>query len=161
MIAAPDRTEMDSPRTGIMDLRSPRAGDEQQISVLLRQLGYDVSGEDIQVRLSKLAARPTDLVLVAVEAGNILGLIALHWTTMLHAPKPVARITTLVVHEGGRGRGIGRQLVEAASMFARQAGCGVLELTTAMHRVDAQAFYRNIGFEASSFRLRRELGHAP
>lgn len=145
----------------MVDLRPPRSGDEPKVSVLLRQLGYDVSGEEVQVRLSELAGRQADPVLVAVEADQVLGLVALHWTAMLHTPKPVARITALVVHESVRGRGIGRSLVEAASVLARQAGCEVLELTTALHRTDAQAFYKGIGFEASSLRLHRTLGHAP
>jgi len=141
----------------MIDLRPPRPGDEKQVGLLLRQLGYDVSGEEVQARLSELAGRRSDPVLLAVDGSQVLGLVALHWTTMLQAPNPVARITTLVVRDKARGQGIGRRLVEAASVLARQAGCGVLELTTALHRADAHAFYRSIGFEASSLRLHRAL----
>lgn len=76
---------------------------------------------------------------------------------MLFSVDPVARITTLVVNEQARGKGVGRLLVQAGAGLARQAGCKVLELTTARHRTDAQAFYKSIGFPASSLRLHRDL----
>jgi ribosomal protein S18 acetylase RimI-like enzyme len=79
----------------------------------------------------------------------------LHWTPMLHLAAPLARITALVVREGTRGKGIGRRLVDAGAALATNAGCGQLELTTAVHRTDAQAFYRAIGFTESSVRLVR------
>lgn len=141
----------------MVDFRPPQSGDEQQVGALLRLLGYDVSGEEVRTRLSELAGQQTDRVLLAVDGSRVLGLIALHWTVMLHAPKPIARITTLVVHDQARGQGIGGRLVEMASALAGQAGCGVLELTTALHRADAKAFYKSIGFEASSLRLHRAL----
>ncbi len=76
---------------------------------------------------------------------------------MLHTGAPVARITTLVVRDAARGRGVGRILVEAGADLARGAGCETLELTTALRRTDAQAFYQAIGFTASSIRLHRSL----
>lgn len=95
-------------------------------------------------------------MLVALDAG-VVGLVALHWSSMLQHERPVARITTLVVRDDARGKGIGRALVEAGAKHARQAGCGLLELTTALHRADAQAFYRALGFTASSLRMHRPL----
>lgn len=145
----------------MVDLRPPRAGDGPQVSALLHQLGYDVASGVVERRLIELAGRSSDAVLLSVHAGKVVGLVALHWTTMLHAPKPVARITTLVVHDGARGQGIGRRLVDAAAGLARRAGCGKLELTTALYRTDAHAFYKTLGFEADSLRLHRAVDDTP
>jgi GNAT superfamily N-acetyltransferase len=141
----------------VYEVRPPRIGDEGSSRLLLGQLGYNVTAEDIRDRLSDLARRQTDPVLLAVAAGEVDGLIALHWTPMLHAPAPVARITVLVVRDGARGKGVGRILVDAGATLAKRAGCRVLELTTAVHRTDAHAFYKAIGFSASSLRLHRSL----
>jgi ribosomal protein S18 acetylase RimI-like enzyme len=48
-----------------------------------------------------------------------------------------------------RSRGIGEQLVRWAVSRARAGGCNLLELFTHHTRVDAQRFYRRLGFQPS------------
>jgi GNAT superfamily N-acetyltransferase len=148
----------------MIDLRPAEPDDAAAVQDLLGQLGYpavDLAG--LRARLALLSAAPADAlpadaVLVALAAGRVVGLVALHRTVMLQAARPVARITTLVVDAGHRGTGIGRALVEAAADLARQAGSGRLELTTGLDRTAAHDFYRAIGFAASSLRMHRDLG---
>ena len=141
----------------LIDIRPARHGDEAAVQALLGELGYAVAAEEVRSRLDDLLGRGTDPVLLAAAGDEILGLIALHWTRMLHHRERVARITALIVRDRARGKGVGRALVEAGAERARAAGCGLLELTTALHRTDAQAFYKSLGFEASSLRLHRLL----
>jgi GNAT superfamily N-acetyltransferase len=145
----------------MIEVRPAHQGDALKVRALLGLLGYDVPVEDVRKRLSDLAERNTDPVLLAAEADMAVGLIAMHWTIMLHVNKPVARITALIVCDEARGKGVGRALVDAGAELARQAGCGLVELTTALHRADAQAFYKAIGFTASSLRLYRSLVDEP
>jgi len=48
-----------------------------------------------------------------------------------------------------RSRGIGEQLVQWALSEARAKGCKLVELFTHNSRVDAQRFYRRLGFQPS------------
>jgi ribosomal protein S18 acetylase RimI-like enzyme len=48
-----------------------------------------------------------------------------------------------------RGHGIGEQLVQWAIAEAREKGCKLVELLTHNTRVDAQRFYKRLGFQAS------------
>jgi ribosomal protein S18 acetylase RimI-like enzyme len=48
-----------------------------------------------------------------------------------------------------RSRGIGEQLVQWAVAEARAKGCKLVELLTHNTRVDAQRFYKRLGFQAS------------
>jgi ribosomal protein S18 acetylase RimI-like enzyme len=48
-----------------------------------------------------------------------------------------------------RNRGIGEKLVQWAVAEARGAGCGLVELLTHHTRVDAQRFYKRLGFQPS------------
>lgn len=140
----------------MLEVRQARPDDAQALEPLLLQLGYRMPAAVLRDRLAALLPDGDTTALVAVDGDRIVGLIALHRSTMLHNPGPTARITTLVVADAARGRGAGRALVEAGAALARQAGCAVLELTTALHRDDARAFYEAIGFTASSIRLHRK-----
>jgi ribosomal protein S18 acetylase RimI-like enzyme len=48
-----------------------------------------------------------------------------------------------------RSCGIGEQLVQSAVAAARSRGCKLVELLTHNSRVDAQRFYRRLGFQPS------------
>lgn len=128
------------------------AGVEDRLAVqeLLLQLGYVFTVEQVQARLSLLAMSDADPVLLAIQDDKAVGLIALHFATMLQQRESVAQITVLVVRDGVRGTGIGRALVDAGSDLARQSGCGRLELRTANARTEAHAFYGRLGFVDSA-----------
>jgi GNAT superfamily N-acetyltransferase len=141
-----------------IDIRGASPADAPEIAELLHQLGYAVDAHQAGDRLALLAREPENKVLVAADFdGSVIGLIALNSCIMLQQPRPVARITTLVVHDRARRRGVGRMLIEACAQTARVAGCEVLELTSSMRRVDAHAFYRSIGFADSSLCFSRRL----
>ena len=48
-----------------------------------------------------------------------------------------------------RGNGIGTQMVQWAISYCREAGCGLVQLTSNKLRLDAHRFYRTLGFEAT------------
>lgn len=138
-------------------IRPIALADAPAIARLMQGLGFDHAIAEIERRLAMAADRATDPALIAAADGHAAGLIALHIAPMLFYPKPIARITTLVVDAAMRRHGIGRALVEAATALATAAGCDTLELTTALHREDAQAFYRSLGFDRTSFRMALSL----
>ena len=141
----------------MVTIRHATTNDAEAVRDLLGQLGYPFTVEAVHDRLTLLAAAGTDPVLLAVQDGVPFGLIALHLATMLQVAEPVARVTALVVQDQGRGAGVGRLLVDAGDELARRAGCRTLELTTAVVRIDAHAFYRKLGFMNSSLRFSRPI----
>ncbi len=94
---------------------------------------------------------------VAEQHEKLLGVVTLHRMIVLHRPKPVGRITALVVDPASRGNGIGRALVAHAEVALAQAGCGLLEVTSNNSLVDAHAFYESIGYQRTSIRLAKDL----
>ncbi|KFL31880.1 hypothetical protein JP75_05585 [Devosia riboflavina] len=48
-----------------------------------------------------------------------------------------------------RGNGLGSQMVQWAIKRCREAGCGIVQLTSNKIRLDAHRFYRKLGFEQS------------
>jgi ribosomal protein S18 acetylase RimI-like enzyme len=76
---------------------------------------------------------------------------------MLQHATPVVRVTVLVVSRQARRRGVGKLLMERVEQIGSAAGCEFVELTSAMDRAEAHAFYRSIGYEPNSLRFRKPL----
>jgi GNAT superfamily N-acetyltransferase len=127
------------------------------VSALLAELGYAVSAQQASEHIRQLGETGSDPIVLAVAEGRIIGLLASHLCKMLQYDKPVMRVTALVVDRQARRHGIAKLLMEHAEKLAAAAGCGFVELTSAMGRAAAHAFYRNIGYEANSLRFRKLL----
>jgi GNAT superfamily N-acetyltransferase len=140
-------------------IRAALPEDGPAVSALLRELGYEVPADAAATRLRHLGASGSDAVYLYMADGNAapLGVIAVHWTHILHLPAPSARITSLVVSEKARRQQVGERLIAHAAEVVRAAGCGSLELTTGLHRDGAHAFYRALGFTEKSRHFQRPL----
>jgi ribosomal protein S18 acetylase RimI-like enzyme len=136
-------------------VREAKPGDAEAIAMLLDSLGYQVVAADVRRRLAALR-KSGEPVLVA-DRGGVIGSLSWHATPVIHRPRPVGRITMLVVAEAERGAGIGKLLVEAAEARLRQRGCGLVEVTSNIKRMRAHAFYQGLGYERTSYRFSKLL----
>ena len=142
----------------MIEVRPCTSEDKAAVSVLPGQLGYEVSFEAAAERVRQLNETGSDPTFIAGENGRALGVLALHRCHMIQYRAPIARITALVVDQPARRRGIGRLLIDHALRWAEQSGCELVELTSALNRAEAHAFYRDLGFEPNSLRFRKSLG---
>lgn len=108
-----------------IDIRPATARDLPSAIELLR--GADLPTED-------LAAE--HIALVAEGEAGLLGVIG------LEIFGDVGLLRSLVVSPLARGEGVGRSLVEALELLARQRGIAELWLLT----IDADAFFSNLSF---------------
>lgn len=56
-----------------------------------------------------------------------------------------------------RGQGIGAALMARVTERARQAGCGMMQLTSDKRRLDAHRFYEKLGYAASHVGMKLKL----
>lgn len=140
-----------------MRVRAATTADFAEIVRLLSQLGYPCSCEEIAERWIAWARDGNSALVADAGDGKLLGVGTLHLTRVLHRPHPVGRITALVVDESARGQGLGKVIVREAEVVLRNAGCGLLEITSNLRRTDAHAFYESLGYEKSSVRLYKNL----
>ena len=137
-------------------IREAQAGDAPQLAALIALLGHEMTAEAIAERIGALGVQGIPQ-LVAADGDRVVGLCGLHRMTVVYRPKPVGRITILVVREDARGRGIGRALVAAAKDLLRNEGCGLLEITSNDRLTEAHEFYAHLGFDRTSKRFALKL----
>lgn len=119
---------------------------------LIDQLDYQASEAEIAERLGLIEADGRQ-VLVAELEGRVVGCLSTSMMRVLHRPKPVGRISMMVVDEALRGQGVGKALVRAAERVLHDAGCGLVEVTSHLRRTEAHGFYESLGYERTSVRF--------
>jgi len=97
-----------------------------------------------------LAQDPNIQLVVAEDNGSVIGCLQLCILAGLSSQGASrALIEDVRVARHCRSRGIGEQLVQWALAEARAKGCRLVELLTHHSRVDAQRFYKRLGFQSS------------
>jgi len=138
-----------------LSVREARPKDSEAIAALIVALGYDVTAADVKHRLAAL--KTAGLPALVAERGGIAGVLTIYLTQVLHRPRPVGRISMMVVAEGLRGGGIGTALVAEAEKRLAAKGCGLIEVTSNTKRLRAHAFYERLGYGRISYRFAKTL----
>lgn len=128
-------------------IRPAHLDDAAALSELFGQLGYPSSEQELRARLETRCGAGHAVSLVAELDGLVAGVVTLHLLEPLHVPARWALVSSLVVRDGLRARGIGAALMAAAEGLAWDAGCSLVELSSSERRTGAHAFYAHQGFE--------------
>ena len=73
----------------------------------------------------------------------------------------VGRVTLILVEEGRRRQGIGRQLLSVAEIALKKNGCNLIEVMSDIDLRNSHGFLRTLGFEQKSYRFARAISHDP
>ena len=139
-------------------VRRAEPSDAETVAPLLAELGYPCTAEDVRRRLREIESSALDATFVAI-AGGPVGLASVHLIRMFHLDAPVARITSFVVAQRVRRRGIGGLLLSTCELHARENGAAHLEVTSADRRADAHAFYVRHGYAREAQRFTKRLSY--
>ncbi|MEO8229920.1 MAG: GNAT family N-acetyltransferase [Chloroflexota bacterium] len=129
-------------------LRPASISDAERIAALFTEEGYPAAASTIGARIERFTAS-SGQVLVAEDAGEILGFVAVHVMPRFEHDDTIARVLALVVDAGARGRGVGHDLMAAADEIARGSGAAFIEVTAAHHRPEARHLYESLGYDAT------------
>lgn len=99
---------------------------------------------------ARIERDPNLTLIVAERAGRVVGCLQLAVLSGISSQGGSRGLLEDVrVAADCRSRGIGEQLVQWAMTEAKARGCNLVELLTHQTRVDAQRFYKRLGFTAS------------
>ncbi len=104
--------------------------------------------EDIAEKVvNGLQEHPSSLVLLAKYNDNYAGLVTGFINFATFTAKPFINIHDIVVLRRYRGSGIGRKLMEAVDLKARELDCGKITLEVRSDNKTAQALYKSTGYD--------------
>jgi ribosomal protein S18 acetylase RimI-like enzyme len=103
--------------------------------------------DDVKQRLIPgLREHPTTLAFLAYDADKAIGIALCFRGFSSFYAKPLINIHDLAVLPEYRGKGIGRQLLQAVAAHGEKIGCCKLTLETQEHNYTAQKLYKSVGF---------------
>jgi len=120
--------------------------DAEQVAVLVGQLGYQRSLEDVRRWIEALGSEGArQAAFVACLGEEVVGWIEVSIQRHLQTA-PSALIGGLVVKDGVRGKRIGRRLCEQAETWGWRQGLDAVRVTSRSTREDAHRFYLQNGY---------------
>lgn len=130
-----------------MATRTATQEDLPRICELLAELrGREVAASSIESQLSAVLADPGRTIKVVTDDdSHVVGLATLNLVYKL--PKVECRLDEVIVSGDVRGKGYGRELVEACEAWAWEQQADVMEFTSRPSREAANALYQKLGFE--------------
>ncbi len=104
-------------------------------------------------QLAALTTDPNNHLLVLERADAVCGTAFLSFCLdPMYGSRPYAVVENVIVLPAARGRGAGRALVHEIERLARAAGCTKLMLLSSAARLEAHAFFTQLGFDGEKKR---------
>lgn len=120
------------------------------------QLGSsrEIAGEELDERyvaaFDAIEADPNNELVVAEQVGKVVGTLQITYAPNLtHKGAMRGTIEGVRVRSNYRSSGIGKRMLDWAIDRCRSRGCGLVQLTSDLVRVEAIEFYRSLGFKHS------------
>ena len=140
-------------------IRHAGPGDEPAVVELVQELAvaadYPTPIDEHYVR--HYLASPVSDVLLAVDEGAPVGLLSYAIVPGLFHAADSGIIEALVVAEGRRSEGIGRQLVTTAVRKLEEAGCAEISTSVEADNEAAQKLYLDAGLTEASVYLEKHI----
>ena len=145
--------------TSIVDVvvRKAELADAAALASLMCELGYETRTAEMEMRLEPIIENSHYRTFVAVSSGKICGMIGTFCYYSYEHNDVGGRIIALVVSDGMRRRGIGRELIAAAEKDFAQRNITRVSLNTRFARESAHTFYEGLGYTRTGFRFTKNL----
>jgi ribosomal protein S18 acetylase RimI-like enzyme len=136
----------------VNDFRPAKPGDVEAILAMMRgyyeQDGYTfVEAEARAAALALIQDQHLGRLWVTCDGDAVVGYVAVALGFSFEYRGREAFVDELFIAESHRGRGLGREALELAEAYCRDAGVNALHLEVEGHRERALELYRRRGFE--------------
>ena len=105
------------------------------------------SDEQKNTVIKEMKDHPGALVVFAKADNEYIGICTCFYAYSTFLAKPLLNIHDIYVSESYRSNGIGRKMIEAIVVIAREKGCGKITLEVRKDNLDARDLYKRQGFK--------------
>ena len=142
-----------------VSIRHAGPGDEPVVVELVQELAvtFDCPTTIDEHYVRHFLASPVSNVLLAFDESAAVGLLSYAMVPGLFHAADSGLIEALVIAEGRRGEGIGRQLLQTAVQVLEEAGCAEISVSTAADNEAAQKLYFEVGLTEASVLLEKHI----
>jgi predicted N-acetyltransferase YhbS len=138
-------------------IRSACLVDSSSIALLISQLGYPTSTNEMKQRLKGFLLDSNYLTLVAESQKEVVGVIGVGIFRYYEKNGMYGRLLALVVDEKRQGQGIGASLVGEAEGWLKEQGVKSVIVNSGKQRNQAHRFYQRLGYEETGLRFVKSL----
>jgi len=140
-------------------IRQASPGDEPAVVDLVQELAvtFDLPTTVDEHYVRHFLASPVSDILLAVDDDATVGLLSYAMVPGLFHAADSGLIESLVIAEGRRGEGIGRQLLQTAVRLLEEKGCAEISVSAAAANEAAQKLYFEAGLTEASVLLEKHI----
>ena len=133
-------------------IRDAGEGDVEAIAMLMGDLGYPSTSEEMEVKLKNIFPHPDYRVVLAILDGEVVGFSGLMKGFSFERSGTYVRIISFVVKKDIRNKGVGKLLIKASEDWAMELGADnvVISSGNREERMVAHAFYQKLGYVIKS-----------
>lgn len=133
-----------------MQIRKAKIEDSARIKEPIKQLGYDLTVEQVEKKVKAYLSQDMYEIFVAEEKGIVLGCITtITYESFCFKNGCCMHIETLIIEQNVRGKGVGNKLIEAVEEYAQSHNCDYIELLTlnSRRKDGTHNFYEKLGYQ--------------
>jgi GNAT superfamily N-acetyltransferase len=140
-------------------IRDAGKDDMEALTLLMDDLGYQVSLNDMKDRLKNILAHPDYKTIVTVLNGKIVGFSGLMKGFSFERSGKYIRIISFVVKTDVRNKGIGKLLMKASEDWANEQDIDTIVISSGNReeRKAAHIFYQKMGYAIKSSGFFKQL----
>ncbi len=131
-----------------------------ELAIELVESVKDVEGiakDVVRQNCRNVLTNPNSYILLAGTEGKVIGFISfMTRKTIIHSGL-CGLIEELVVSKRYRGKGVGKELINAAVEECKKLRCCEVEVSTEFTNVNAREFYKHCGFEETGVIVEKHL----
>jgi GNAT superfamily N-acetyltransferase len=140
-------------------VRDAKESDIPQLSILITQLGYPCTPDEVLARFINVNQHPDYRTMVVADGVRPIAMAGLMKGFWYEKNGSYLRILAFVVDEEYRGEGIGKMLIKAIEEWAATLGVNSIILSSGNRdeRIGAHLFYQSLGYEIKSSGFIKQL----
>jgi len=133
-------------------IRDANNGDIEALTLLMNELGYPTTLNEMQGRFSKISDHPDYKTIIAIVNGQAVGMAGLAKGIFYEKNGNYLRVVALAVKQGSRNMGIGKALLTVAEGWAAEQGLETILINCGNReeRRRAHQFYQEMGYVVKS-----------